>query len=198
MTTLCLWLLVFDLTVPCVGLTPAITVSLKETSLWHMVSVVGGERAYHCHAAINDIVHRTLTTACDPCRLEPAGICTSDGKCPDWSTVAPWKRGKLLVLAILCHSILRVPPLRLQQYYSWLNQPPQSQPSFHHSGIWDIWHNWMLDIVISLRLWSSWKTSFWGGEGLSRHYPWLSRKGTLVLYCVQLASFFSFCSLFLT
>ena len=60
------------------------------------------EGHHHCHAAMNDIIHRTLTSAkvpsrLEPSRLEPSGIHCSDGKRPDGITTIPWRNGKLLV-----------------------------------------------------------------------------------------------------
>ena len=56
----------------------------------------------HRHAAINDIVHRSLTSAKIPARLEPSGLYRSDGKHPDGISVVPWKSGKLLVWDATC------------------------------------------------------------------------------------------------
>ena len=58
--------------------------------------------SHHRHAALNDILHRALTSARVPSRLEPSGLYCSDGKCPDGITVAPWKNGKLLVWDATC------------------------------------------------------------------------------------------------
>lgn len=41
-----------------------------------------------------------MPTAHIPSRLEPVGICRSDGKRPDGITVVPWKSSKLLVLHV--------------------------------------------------------------------------------------------------
>ena len=43
------------------------------------------------HAAINNIVHRSLTSAKIPARLEPSGLYRSDRKHPDGIFVGPWK-----------------------------------------------------------------------------------------------------------
>ena len=51
------------------------------------------------HAAINDIVHRALSSAKIPSRLEPTGIYRSDG---NGISVVPWKMGKLLVWDATC------------------------------------------------------------------------------------------------
>ena len=47
------------------------------------------EGRHHCHAAVNDIIHRTLVAA-HVLRLEPPGLLRSDGKRPDGVTVVPW------------------------------------------------------------------------------------------------------------
>ena len=51
---------------------------------------------------LNDIVHRALTTAHIPSRLEPASVLRSDGKRPDGISVVRWQRGKLLVWDATC------------------------------------------------------------------------------------------------
>ena len=40
-------------------------------------------------AALNDIIHRALTTSHIPSRLEPTGLDRSDGKRPDGITMVP-------------------------------------------------------------------------------------------------------------
>ena len=54
------------------------------------------------HSALNDIIHRALSSAKVPSRLEPFGIYHSDGKRPDGITIVPWERGKLLVWDVTC------------------------------------------------------------------------------------------------
>ena len=61
----------------------------------HGLSCRSSEGRHHRHAALNDIVHRTLTSAKIPARLEPSGLQRSDGKRPDGITMVPWKCGKL-------------------------------------------------------------------------------------------------------
>ena len=58
----------------------------------HGLSCIRSEGRHHRHAAPNDIIHRALTSAHIPSRLEPNGIYRSDGKRPDGITVVPWKR----------------------------------------------------------------------------------------------------------
>ena len=68
----------------------------------HGLSCTHSEGHRARHAAINGIVHRTLTAAHVPSRLEPAGISHSDGKRPDGVTTVPWKSGKFLVWDTTC------------------------------------------------------------------------------------------------
>ena len=44
---------------------------------------------HHRHAAINEIIHRSLSTAKTPSRLEPLGLLRTDGKRPDGMTITP-------------------------------------------------------------------------------------------------------------
>ena len=57
---------------------------------------------HYRHSAINDILHRALSSAKVPSRLEPTGLTRSDGKRPDGVTMIPWKNGKLLVWDATC------------------------------------------------------------------------------------------------
>ena len=68
----------------------------------HGLSCVRSEGLHNRHAALNDIVHRALTAAHIPSRLEPSGIFRSDGKRPDGITLVPWKSGRLLVWDATC------------------------------------------------------------------------------------------------
>ena len=68
----------------------------------HGLSCRWSEGCHHHHAAINDIVHRSLTSAKIPARLKPSGLLRSDGKPPDGISVVPWKSGKLLVWDATC------------------------------------------------------------------------------------------------
>ena len=68
----------------------------------HGLSCVRSEVRHHRHAALNDIVHRALTAAHIPSRLDPSGIFRPDGKRPDGITVVPWTSGRLLVWDATC------------------------------------------------------------------------------------------------
>ena len=54
------------------------------------------------HAAINDLLKRSLASAKIPSHLEPTGISSSDGKRPDGITIVPWKSGRVLVWDATC------------------------------------------------------------------------------------------------
>ena len=73
---------------------------------------------YHCHSAVNDIIHRALAVAHVPSRLEPLGLYRSDGKRPDGVSSVPWKCSQFLVWdeTILLHH------LTLQLLHSKLEQ----------------------------------------------------------------------------
>ena len=68
----------------------------------HGLSCRWSEGRHHRHAPLNDILHRALTSAHVPSRLEPSGLYRSDGKRPDGITVVPWKNRKLLVWDATC------------------------------------------------------------------------------------------------
>ena len=68
----------------------------------HGLSCRWSQGRHHRHAAINDIIHRALSSAKIPSRLEPSGLYRSDGKGPDGISVVPWGRGKLLVWDATC------------------------------------------------------------------------------------------------
>ena len=58
------------------------------------------------HAALNDIIKRSLESAKVPCHLEPTGLYRSDGKRPDGASVVPWRGGKVLVWDATCADTL--------------------------------------------------------------------------------------------
>ena len=68
----------------------------------HGLSCRWSEGRHPRHAAVNDIIHRTLTAANIPSRLEPSGLYRSDGKRPDGCSILPWRCGKVLVWDATC------------------------------------------------------------------------------------------------
>ena len=64
-----------------------------------------GTHGLHCrkkpcvhsrHAALNDVIKRSLAAVDVPSILEPVGLCRLDGKRADGVTIIPWKRGRAL------------------------------------------------------------------------------------------------------
>ena len=54
------------------------------------------------HAMLNDILHRALSSANVPSRLEPTGLDHADDKHPDGISMIPWSNGRLLVWDATC------------------------------------------------------------------------------------------------
>ena len=73
-----------------------------DTTGVHGLSCRRSEGRIPCHAALNNIVHRTLTAANNPATLEPRGLCRLDGKRPDGLTIIPWAKGRTLVWDVTC------------------------------------------------------------------------------------------------
>ena len=78
----------------------------------------------HQHAALNDIIHRSLTSAKVPSRLEPTGLQRADGKHPTelpsshGSVESPWF-GTRPTRTPLLHTTSGVPPTRREQWLAW-------------------------------------------------------------------------------
>ena len=68
----------------------------------HGLSCKWSEGRHQRHAGVNDIIHRALSAAQLPSRLEPTGLSRSDGKRPDGVTLVPWRSGRLLVWDATC------------------------------------------------------------------------------------------------
>ena len=49
---------------------------------------------HNCHAMLNDILRRALSSANVPSRLEPTGLGRADGKRPDGITMVPVSNGR--------------------------------------------------------------------------------------------------------
>ena len=56
----------------------------------HGFSCRSSEGQHMRHSALNDIIHRSLSAAGIPLRLEPPGLLQSDGQRPDGMTLVPW------------------------------------------------------------------------------------------------------------
>ena len=63
----------------------------------HGLSCRWSEGRFSRHAALNEIIHRSLQSANVPSHLEPAGLYRSDGRRPDGISIIPWKCGKCLL-----------------------------------------------------------------------------------------------------
>ena len=68
----------------------------------HGLSCRAREGRHLRHSTVNNIIHRTLSAAGVPSRLEPPGLSRSDGKRPDSLTLVPWSSGRLLVWDATC------------------------------------------------------------------------------------------------
>ena len=58
------------------------------------------------HNNLNEIIHRSLSAAKIPARLEPSHIIRSNGKRPDGITMTPWSHGQPLVWDVTCTDTL--------------------------------------------------------------------------------------------
>lgn len=54
------------------------------------------------HFNLNDTIKRGFNSAEIPARLEPDGLCRTDGKRPDGMTMVPWSNGQILVWDATC------------------------------------------------------------------------------------------------
>eukprot|EP00731_Ephydatia_muelleri_P014529 Em0008g249a len=79
-------------------------------SLWIKCGQLGSHRlscrisagCHLRHAIVNDILHRALSSANVPSRLEPTGLDRADGKRRDGITMVPSSNGRLLVWDATC------------------------------------------------------------------------------------------------
>ena len=113
----------------------------------HGLSCQQSQGRFHCHTALNDIVHRSLAAAQVPSRLEPTGIVNSAGKRPDRVTLVPWKCGRLLVWDVTCldtyapsYVASTAPPVRpeLWQFW-WRTRRIRSIPSLTQAILSCLW-----------------------------------------------------------
>jgi len=58
------------------------------------------------HVEFNDIVKRSLASACVPSRLEPIGLDYNSNKRPDGMTLTPWSNGQILSWDATCWDTL--------------------------------------------------------------------------------------------
>ena len=68
----------------------------------HGLSCSRSEGRHPRHAALNDVIRRSLAAAHIPSTLEPTSLCRADGKRPDRLTIVPWKCGCSLVWDVTC------------------------------------------------------------------------------------------------
>ena len=68
----------------------------------HGLSCRKSQGRHSRHAAINDLIKRSLAAVKIPAHLEPTGISRSDGKRPYGATIVPWKGGRVLVWDATC------------------------------------------------------------------------------------------------
>ena len=68
----------------------------------HGLSGVRSQGRHSCHNELNDIIHRSLSSAGIPSQKEPRGLSRLDGKRPDGVTMLPWNSGCPLVWDATC------------------------------------------------------------------------------------------------
>ena len=68
----------------------------------HGLSCRKSQERHSRHAAMNDLLKRSLASAKIPSILEPTGMARSDGKRPDGTSVTPRKSGQTLVWDAMC------------------------------------------------------------------------------------------------
>ena len=72
----------------------------------HGLSCCFSKGRHSRHAAVNDIIKRSLASLKIPSHLEPSGLYRSDGKRPDGATIVPRKQGRILVWDATCPDTL--------------------------------------------------------------------------------------------
>ena len=97
------WPLASNLAPLCADHTSAFIAELRLTTLPPMVSAVDSVEGRHPrHTAVNDVIHRSLSSAYIPSQLEQSGLYRSDGKGPDGCSIVPWRSRKVLVSNATC------------------------------------------------------------------------------------------------
>ena len=119
----------------------------------HGLSCRWSEGSRHRHAAINDIVHRSLTSAKIPAHLEPSGLYRSDGKRPDGILWSPGKMescwcGTRHALTPFHRHTLQGPPMR--QGLWLLKRKRGRKPNIHTSTPRMPSPQWPLRLRVSL------------------------------------------------
>ena len=68
----------------------------------HDLSCQKSQGQHPRHAAVNELIRRSLASAKIPSHLEPSGIMCSDGKRPDGAMTMPWKNGRRMIWDTTC------------------------------------------------------------------------------------------------
>ena len=68
----------------------------------HGLSCRKSQGRHSCHAAVNVLIHRVLSSAGIPSHLEPKEVCISSNSRPDGITSVPWKCGRPLSWDFTC------------------------------------------------------------------------------------------------
>ena len=68
----------------------------------HGLSCSKSQGRHPRHSDLNDIIHRSLSTAGVPSQTKPHGLSRPDGKRPDGVTMLPWKNGHPLIWDATC------------------------------------------------------------------------------------------------
>ena len=82
----------------------------------HGLSCKQSEGRHFRHSSLNDIIHRALSAAKIPSRLEPAGMYRNDGKRPDGITMVPCM-GTWQTVGVGCYLLRYLCPLILGKCY---------------------------------------------------------------------------------
>ena len=105
----------------------------------HGLSCHWSEGPYPRPAAINNIIHQSLTSAQVPSQLhvhvDPSGLYRSDGKCSGGFTILPWQDGKQLIWDATCPDNYAPSHLQIAARGAgrWQNrQNGQRTPSMQH------------------------------------------------------------------
>ena len=126
----------------------------------HGLSCRWSKGRHHRHAAVNDIVHRAMTAARLPSRLEATGLFSSDGNCPDRIMLIPWKKGRLLVWDATCTDTFAPSHLRatseagavaaLATQSKHEVPGPRSMPHLYTRGYWDGRSFWARNLLFQI------------------------------------------------